>query len=62
MAEKLVIHVRKYKGESTVVSARLPVDMVKRIDTIAEQTGRNRNEIIALCMEFALENLSMSDK
>lgn len=62
MNEKLVIPARKYKGESSVVSARLPSEMVKRLDQIADETGRNRNEIIALCLEFAMDNLVTEDK
>jgi hypothetical protein len=27
------------------------------LDRIAENTGRNRNEIIMLCLEFAIDNL-----
>ncbi len=58
MAEKkLKIPVKKYKGETAVVSARLPNSMIKELDKIAEDTGRNRNEVLMMCLEFALENL-----
>lgn len=60
--KKLVISPRKYKGETSVVSARLPVDMVKELDGIAENTGRNRNEIITLCLEYALDNLMIDSQ
>lgn len=56
--EKLIIPSKKYKGETTVVSARLPVDMVRDLDQIGEKTGRNRNEIITLCLEYAMENIA----
>ena len=56
MAEKLIIPSKKYKGETSVVSARLPNDMIKDLDSIAESTGRNRNEIIMMCLEYAIEN------
>ena len=59
---KLIISPRKYKGETSVVSARLPVDMIKVLDKIADNTGRNRNEIIALCLEYALDNLTIASK
>ncbi len=55
--KKLIISSKKYKGDTSVVSARLPVEMVKELDRIAEATGRNRNEIISLCLEFAIDNL-----
>lgn len=57
--KKLVISPRKYKGETSVVSARLPVEMIKALDKVAENTGRNRNEIITLCLEYAIDNLSI---
>ena len=58
--EKLVISAKKYKGETSVVSARLPSDMVKELDKISEKTGRNRNEVITICLEYALDNLSIT--
>ena len=55
--KKLIISPRKYKGETSVVSTRLPVEMIKNLDSIAEKTGRNRNEILMLCLEYAIDNL-----
>ena len=55
--KKLFIPSKRYKGDTSVVSARLPIDMIKDLDRIAENTGRNRNEIIMLCLEFAIDNL-----
>ena len=60
--KKLVISPKKYKGETSVVSARLPAEMVKALDKIAESTGRNRNEIITLCLEYALDNLTIDSQ
>lgn len=57
--KKLVIPSKKYKGDTSVVSARLPNEMIKDLDQIAECTGRNRNEIIMMCLEYAIENLDM---
>ncbi len=59
--KKLEIEAKKYKGESSVVSTRLPVELVKKIDEIAEKTGRTRNEIVMTCLEFALENLVIKE-
>lgn len=61
MDKKLEIRVKKYRGDTMVVSARLPSDLVSRIDSIAEQSGKNRNEIIQLCLEFAVENIEIKD-
>lgn len=55
--KKLFIPSKRYKGDTSVVSARLPNGLIKDLDRIAEDTGRNRNEIIMLCLEFAIDNL-----
>lgn len=54
--KKLFIPSKRYKGDTSVVSARLPNELIKDLDRIAENTGRNRNEIIMLCLEFAIDN------
>lgn len=53
----LKIKKRRYVGESAVVTLRIPKDMVKDLDHIAESTGRTRNEIMSTCLEFALEHM-----
>ena len=45
---------KKYGGDTTVVSARLSRDLLKDIDKVADASGRSRNEIIAMSLEFAL--------
>ena len=57
MEKKLVVQSKKYKGESSVVSIRMPVELIRHVDKIAEETGRTRNEIILLCLEFATDNV-----
>ncbi len=41
---------------------RLPRDMLQEIDAIAADTGRTRNEVLTLCMEFALNHLDRGHK
>ena len=60
--KKLVIESKKFRGESMVVSVRLPIELVERLDKVAEKTGRTRNEIIQTCLEFAVENLEIKEK
>lgn len=55
--KKLFIPSKRYKGDTSVVSARLPNELIKDLDRIAEDTRRNRNELIMLCLEFAIDNL-----
>ena len=59
--KKLVISSKKFRGDSSVVSVRLPNDMIEKLDAIAEQTGRTRNEIIQKCLAFSIENIEVTD-
>jgi predicted DNA-binding protein len=58
---KLVISSKKFRGDSSVVSVRLPNDMIEKLDAIAEQTGRTRNEIIQKCLAYSIENIEVTD-
>ena len=57
--QKLIIPTKKYHGDTTVVSSRLPNDMVVRLDEIATITGRTRNEIVQMCLEYAMDNVQV---
>lgn len=57
--KKLVIQSHKYGGESRVISMRLPKDMLEDIDKVVERTGKSRNELLQMFLEFALENLQI---
>lgn len=59
--KKLVISSKKFRGDSSVVSVRLPNDMIEKLDAIAEQTGRTRNEIIQKCLAYSIENIEITD-
>ena len=53
---------KKYNGETTIVSMRLPKDLLKEIDSVASITGRNRNEILTMSLEFALNHMEVQTK
>ena len=53
---------KKYTEESTIVSMRLPKDMLREIDAIAAKTGRTRNEFLMMSLEFALDHLEIKEK
>ena len=50
---------KKYGGETTIVSMRLAKDLLKDLDKIAALTGRNRNEILTMSLEFALNHMEI---
>ena len=59
--KKLIISSKKFRGDSSVVSVRLPNDMIEKLDAIAEQTGRTRNEIVQKCLAYSIENIEITD-
>ena len=59
---KFQITPKKYIGESSVVSLRMPKDMLRDIDEIAAKTGRTRNEFMLMSLEFALDHLEIEEK
>ncbi len=59
---KLIIRPHKYAGETAVISLRLPKEMLSVIDQVATDTGRTRNEILVMSLEFALENMEINDR
>lgn len=60
--KKLIIRPQKYGGETSVVSMRMPKDMLADLDKIAALTHRSRNEILMLSIEFALEHMEIEER
>ena len=60
MSEPILrISPKKYNGETTIVSMRVAKDMLKDIDMVATSTGRNRNEVLSMSLEFALNHMEI---
>ena len=55
----LRISPKKSAGETTIVSMRMAKDLLKDIDAVANVTGRTRNEILTMSLEFALEHMEI---
>ena len=56
-----LIRQKKYVGETMVVSMRIPKDMLADIDKAAQISGRTRNEIMSMSLEFALNHMKITD-
>lgn len=54
--EKFQIQSKKYTGNTSVISIRISDDLIKKLDEVAKDTGRPRNEIVVLALEYALKN------
>ena len=59
--KKFTIVSKKFRGDSMVVSTRLPNTLIEKVDEIASLTGRTRNELVQKCIEFAIENLEIKE-
>ena len=55
-----VVCQKKYTGETAVISMRIPKTMLADIDRAAEISGRTRNEIMSLSLEFALNHMKIT--
>lgn len=62
--EKLIIHPKRPKGDDgyKTFSIRIKEDIVQRIDEISAQTGRSRNELNGIFLEFSLDRCSIEPK
>lgn len=53
---RLDIVPKRYTGGTTVISLRIPKDMLKDIDEVAGATGWTRNELLTRFIEFSLKH------
>ncbi len=58
MKEKLIINKKSLKGEDgyKTFSIRIKDETVGKLDKLAEQTNRSRNELINILLDYAIEN------
>lgn len=62
--DKLVIRPKRPKGEDgyRTFSIRIREDIVEKIDEISLKTGRSRNELIGIFLEYAAERCTIESK
>ena len=58
MKEKLIIKKKNVKGEDgyKTFSIRIKEETVSRLDALSEETGRSRNELINILIDYAIDN------
>lgn len=55
--KKLVLSAKKFKANSTtIISARVPTELIKIIEDLAKRTNRNRNEMVQILLTYAVDN------
>lgn len=61
--ESLVIFPKRPKGEDgfKTFSIRIREELVNKIDDISAQTGRSRNELIGIFLEYAVERCKIAE-
>lgn len=64
MDKKIKITKKKYRGEDgcKVVSVRMKDELLSRLDIVAEQTNRSRNELINILLEESLKMVTVEDE
>lgn len=58
---ELVVKIKRSKGEDgyRIFSVRLRESIVHQMDDISKETGRSRNELVGLFLEYALEHYTL---
>ncbi len=64
MKKELVIEQKPPKGEDghRVFSIRIKEELCNRLENLASQTGRSRNELIGMLLDYALDNCTVKPK
>ena len=61
--DKFIVQQRKPAvGKSTVVSVRLPDTILAKLEDVASRTGRSRNELVQMCIDYALARLEITEE
>ena len=53
--EKFIITPKSYRTDTTIVSARIPTDLVEKIEKLGKESNRNRNEMIQMLLTYAVD-------
>ena len=58
MEDKLIIRKKSLKGEDgyKTFSVRIKEETVARLNKLAEETNRSRNELINILLDYAIDN------
>ncbi len=62
MDKKMVITSKKYRGDTSTITVRLPETLINELEEISRKTGRSRNELVQQCIEFSLKNAEIVEE
>lgn len=57
--KKLIIQNKKSNAEFTIISMRIQKDLLMEIDDVVAKTGNSRNEVLQMCLRFAMDSLQV---
>ena len=61
--KKLILSTKKFKADSTtIISARVPTEPIKKIEDLAKRTNRNRNEMVQILLSYAVDNAVVEEE
>ncbi len=61
--KKLILTPKKFStNETTIVSARISVDLMKKIELLSKKANMNRNEMIQTLLNFAVDNTLIQEE
>ena len=62
--KKLIVPPKKPKGDDGyhVFSIRIRQETVVELDKLAQRSGRSRNELIGLFLDYAIDNCEIGEK
>lgn len=62
--DHLIVRPKKVKGEDgyKTFSIRIKEELVTQIDEVSTKTGRSRNELIGLFLEYAVERCVIEEQ
>lgn len=57
--DKFQIKSKKFTGNTSVISIRISNELIAKLEEVSKDTGRPRNEIISMALEYALNNIEV---
>ena len=61
--KKLILSTKKFNADSTtIISARVPTELIKKIEDLAKRTNRNRNEMVQILLSYAVDNAVVEEE
>lgn len=61
MDKKFKVSVKQYTEGTSVVTLRLPNELIDKLNIVCKKTKRKRNDLIIKSLDFALNNIEIEE-